>query len=191
MAPEAKVCNSGNFCPIFDPEKGTITEIFAYSHSEMISLKKMPQVSFLLLSECNSKKERGHVVGGAPPPLPPLLGLPRARWSHMPPLGPPPPHLPNHRNGGADGSALRAGRREGEEYIAAAHGTPFSLIVPATVISPPYLSASPCPLLPRSPPSRSPLTRTPGLSCKPAGRLTGRLTGPSRPQCDLPGGRRS
>ena len=155
-------------------------------------MKKMPQVSFLLLSECNSKKERGHVVGGAPPPLSPLSWDYPERAGHTCRLlGTPPPHLPNHRNGGADGSALRAGRREGEEYIAVAHGTPFSLIVPATVISPPYLSASPCPLLPRSPPSRSPLTRTPGLSCKPAGRLTGRLTGPSRPQCDLPGGRRS
>ena len=126
-----------------------------------------------------------------PPPTPPSPGITQSALVTHAASWAPPPHLPNHRNGGADGSALRAGRREGEEYIAAAHGTPFSLIVPATVISPPYLSASPCPLLPRSPPSRSPLTRTPGLSCKPAGRLTGRLTGPSRPQCDLPGGRRS
>ena len=137
MAPEAKVCNSGNFCPIFDPEKGTITEIFAYSHSEMISLKKMPQVSFLLLSECNSKKERGHVVGGVPPPLPPLLGLPRARWSHMPPLGPPPPPPQPCELGVLIGQRSGQEKGEGEENISVAHGTPLSLSVPATLISPP------------------------------------------------------
>ena len=59
----------------------------------MISLKKMPQVSFLLLSECNSKKERGHVVGGAPPHTPPLSWDYPERAGHTCRLlGSPPPH---------------------------------------------------------------------------------------------------
>lgn len=77
----------------------------------MISLKKMPQVSFLLLSECNSKKERGHVVGGAPPPtLPPSPGITQsALVTHAASWAPPPHTYPTI------GMGALMGQRSGQE----------------------------------------------------------------------------
>jgi hypothetical protein len=50
------IANSGNFCPIFSFKKSQ--NVFAHLYSEILGLKKLPQISFSLISEYEGKKEK-------------------------------------------------------------------------------------------------------------------------------------
>jgi hypothetical protein len=50
------IANSGNFCPIFSFKKSQ--NVFAHLYSEILGLKKLPQIPFSLISENEGKKGR-------------------------------------------------------------------------------------------------------------------------------------
>ena len=77
------------------------------------------------------------MVGGAPPTLPPSPGITQsALVTHAASWAPPPPPQPCEL-GVLIGQRSGQEKGEGEENISVAHGTPLSLSVPATLISPP------------------------------------------------------